>query len=174
MSNHSSNDNVITLLEAKLLGNLIHNNRAYTRISGIVEPEHFSDPIHGMILKAMLDIIGAGRVADVPALHSLFEKSGALDEVGGVAYLYQLPIEGAANSETVKLARQVRSIWAVNRLVDFGQELVALGSEATQGAFYSKIHDFSEVDQHVDYMRKRVSGLLDKLNELPPAFEGIS
>jgi replicative DNA helicase len=127
MSNQSANDNVIALLEAKLLGNVIHNNRAYARIEGIVRPEHFSDPVHGKILSAISALTGAGCVADIPALHSIFEKSNVLDEVGGAAYLYQLPVEGAAHSETVKLARQVRSVWAVSRLADLGQELVSLG-----------------------------------------------
>src|ERR687885_2249144 len=76
--------------EQALLGALLANNKAYERVSEFLAPEHFADPLHGRIFKAIQRRIEAGQLADVVTLRPEFEHSGLLDEVGGPAYLAQL------------------------------------------------------------------------------------
>src|SRR5919199_4905494 len=77
--------------EQALLGALLANNKAYERVSEFLAPEHFADPVHGRIYQAITRRIEAGQLADAVTLKAEFEHSGILDEVGGTAYLAQLP-----------------------------------------------------------------------------------
>ena len=76
--------------EQALLGALLANNKAYERVSEFLAPEHFADPIHGRIFRAIQRRVEAGQLADAVTLRAEFEHSGLLDEVGGPAYLAQL------------------------------------------------------------------------------------
>src|ERR1700693_5543074 len=78
------------MAEQALLGALLANNKAYERVSEFLAPEHFVDPIHGRIYKAIARRIEIGQLADSVMLTAEFEHSGILEEVGGTAYLAKL------------------------------------------------------------------------------------
>ena len=49
--------------EQALLGALLHNNLAFEKVSEFLRPEHFSDPTHGEIFKAISQLISRGHIA---------------------------------------------------------------------------------------------------------------
>jgi hypothetical protein len=61
--------------EQALLGALLANNKAYERVSEFLAPEHFVDPIHGLIYAAISRRVEAGQLACVavflPLAHGL-------------------------------------------------------------------------------------------------------
>src|SRR6185312_6644037 len=75
--------------EQSLLGSLLQNNKALDRCPGL-KPEHFADPIHGRIFAEIERMVRAGRLVDAVTLKTLLENTGALDDIGGTAYLAQL------------------------------------------------------------------------------------
>jgi DNA-binding transcriptional regulator YdaS (Cro superfamily) len=75
--------------EQVLLGALLADNNVYERVE-FLAPEHFADPIHGRIYKAISRRIEAGELADAVTLKAEFEHTGMLEEVGGTAYLARL------------------------------------------------------------------------------------
>src|SRR5271156_4945389 len=79
-----------TQAEQALLGALLANNKAYERVSEFLAVDHFADPVHGRIFAAIQRRCEAGQIADAVTLRGEFEHNGALDEVGGTAYLAQL------------------------------------------------------------------------------------
>jgi replicative DNA helicase len=80
-----------TEIEQALLGAMLVNNGAYERTCEILQPEHFYDPVHGRIFKAIATLIGRGQVADPKTLRSLFDNDPALTALGGGArYLADL------------------------------------------------------------------------------------
>ena len=65
--------------EQALLGALLANNKAYEQVSEFLAPEHFADPVHGRIFRAIQRRVEAGQLADVVTLRPEFEHSGELD-----------------------------------------------------------------------------------------------
>ena len=118
--------------EQALLGALLANNKAYERVSEFLAPEHFADPVHGRIYRAIQRRIEAGQLADVVTLRAEFEHSGLLDEVGGPAYLVQLLSAMVGIINAGEYGRIVHDCWLRRQLVDVGETVVnrAFGAEA--------------------------------------------
>ncbi|MBV1797277.1 replicative DNA helicase [Siccirubricoccus sp. G192] len=117
--------------EQALLGALLANNKAYERVSEFLAPEHFADPVHGRVFRAIQRRIEAGQLADVVTLRAEFEHSGLLDEVGGPAYLAQLLSAMIGIINAGEYGRLVHDCWLRRQLVDVGEEVVnrAFGAE---------------------------------------------
>ena len=117
--------------EQALLGALLANNKAYERVSEYLAPEHFADPVHGRVYRAIQRRVEAGQLADVVTLRSEFEHSGLLDEVGGPAYLAQLLTAMIGIINAGEYGRLVHDCWLRRQLVDVGEEVVnrAFGAE---------------------------------------------
>ena len=118
--------------EQALLGALLANNKAYEQVSEFLAPEHFADPVHGRIFRAIQRRVEAGQLADVVTLRPEFEHSGDLDEVGGPAYLAQLLSAMIGIINAGEYGRLVHDCWLRRQLVDVGEEVVnrAFGAEA--------------------------------------------
>lgn len=76
--------------EQALLGALLVNNRAFAKVSDLLRPEHFYDPVHQRIFAAVAETITAGRVASPVTLRPLFDADPDLQQEGGGAYLAEL------------------------------------------------------------------------------------
>src|SRR5271165_5416564 len=79
-----------TEAEQALLGALLVNNAAYSRVSDFLLPEHFYNPVHQRIYTAVTRLIERGQIADPVTLKGYFEQDGMLAEIGGVQYLGRL------------------------------------------------------------------------------------
>ena len=117
--------------EQALLGALLANNKAYERVSEFLAPEHFAHPVHGRIYEAIARRAEAGQIADPVTLRAEFEHSGALAEVGGMAYLAQLLSAMVGIINAGDYGRVVRDAWLRRQLVDIGELVVnrAYGAE---------------------------------------------
>ena len=117
--------------EQALLGALLANNKAYERVSDFLAPEHFADPVHGRVFRAIQRRLEAGQLADVVTLRGEFEHSGLLDEVGGPAYLAQLLSAMVGIINAGEYGRLVYDCWLRRQLIDAGEEVVnrAFGAE---------------------------------------------
>jgi len=119
-----------TQAEQALLGALLANNKAYERVSEFLAPEHFADPVHGRIFQAIARRCEAGQIADPVTLRAEF-GDGALDEVGGVAYLAQLLSAMVGIINAGDYGRVIRDAWLRRQLIDIGETVVnrAFGAE---------------------------------------------
>ncbi len=113
------------------MGALLANNKAYERVSEFLIPEHFADPIHGRIFQAISRRIEAGQLADAITLKAEFEHSGALEEVGGVAYLGQLLSAMVGIINAGEYGKAIHDAWLRRQLIDVGETVVnnAFGAE---------------------------------------------
>ena len=120
-----------TQAEQALLGALLANNKAYERVSEFLAVEHFADPVHGRIFSAIQRRCEAGQIADAVTLRGEFEHSGALDEVGGTAYLAQLLSAMVGIINAGDYGRVIRDAWVRRQLIDVGEVMVnrAYGAE---------------------------------------------
>jgi replicative DNA helicase len=82
--------------EQAVLGAILVNNEVYDRVSGLLQPHHFYDPVHARIYETAARRIQKNALASPVTLKAFLEDDEGLREIGGPAYLARLA--GAAIS----------------------------------------------------------------------------
>jgi replicative DNA helicase len=124
--------------EQGLLGALLFNNEAYDRVSQILSPEVFYDPLHGQLYAAIADGISAGRRIDPVTLKGVVEAWPALNEnVSVTQYLGKLSAKATTTVGVKSYATVIRNDWLRRELLD----LAASVNEAVVGAMNVPPHD---------------------------------
>jgi replicative DNA helicase len=118
--------------EQALLGGILANNKALDRVSEFLAADHFADPCNAAVYAAILRRAEAGKVADVISLRPEFDASGALNDVGGGAYLAQLLSAMVSTRNAEEYGRLVHDAWLRRQLITACTETVerALASDA--------------------------------------------
>lgn len=109
--------------ECALLGAILVNNKVLDRIL-YLEPYHFVDPANARIFEEIRRLASEKRIADPITLRAVFEASGTLNEVGGIAYLVKLVSAMVGIINAPDYARVVRDAWLRRELIDIGEILV--------------------------------------------------
>jgi replicative DNA helicase len=109
--------------EQQILGAILTNNDIFDRISAIIGPEHFYDPVHARIFEVAKARILKNALASPVTLKAFLEGDEGLKELGGPAYLVKLA--GAAISAfAAKDYAQLIYDLAIRRdLIQLGREI---------------------------------------------------
>jgi replicative DNA helicase len=111
-------------VEQALLGAILVNNTAYSRVAEFLLPEHFGTPVHGRIYAAISKLIERGQVANPLTLGQYFEQDGALVEIGGAQYLARLADSAVTIINTEHYGRAIRDLYLRRELITIGQDVV--------------------------------------------------
>ena len=79
-----------TEVEEAVLGALMLEKDAYTRICDMLKPECFYDPANQKIYKAIADLAAYQRPIDMLTVTDQLRSNGTLDEVGGALRISEL------------------------------------------------------------------------------------
>ena len=126
-------------MEQALLGAILVNNDAASRVSDFLAPEHFFEPLHGRIYEACSTLIERGQIASPVTVKTFFERDEALKAVGGAQYLARLTVAAVTVLHAADYGRALYDL-ALRR------ELIALGEEMSVKAAAPKA-DESATDQ---------------------------
>jgi replicative DNA helicase len=126
--------------EQGLLGAILFDNETFNRIGDKLKPAHFYDPVHGRIFEVCANMISRGRLADGVTLREHFARDGALQEIGGAAYLLTL-LENAA-----RLSAHAQEYADLVYDLAIRRELIRIGDEIVKSAAAPEDHA-SGVDQ---------------------------
>ena len=111
--------------EQALLGAILVNNEAYHRVSEMLRPEHFFEPVHGRIYECCAQRIGRGQLADPVTLKVLFEEDEALRELDGARYLEPARARRRDRSSTPpSMASIVHDLALKRGLIRVGEDVV--------------------------------------------------
>ena len=77
-------------IEQALLGAILIDNYALERVSTVLKPDHFYDPLHQRLFDAIERMWAKGHAVTPLTLKALMEQDAGLAEVGGQAYLVSL------------------------------------------------------------------------------------
>jgi replicative DNA helicase len=113
--------------EASVLGAILLDPAAITRILDSLDPEDFYRENHGQVYRAALSLFREGEPIDTVTVAAELEKMGVLERVGGRAQLAMLQesVPTAANVE--HYARIVRDRAYKRRLIGAGGKVTELG-----------------------------------------------
>lgn len=110
--------------EQALLGALLANNAALSRVP-FLKPEHFADPVHGLIYRSIINRAQAGKLADAVTLKAEFEHSGILKDVGGTAYLADLLAHMVSIAGASEYGWAVYDTWSRRTEIVVGNSLIS-------------------------------------------------
>jgi replicative DNA helicase len=109
--------------EQALLGALLVNNDVYDRVSGIVQAEHFHEPVHARIFEAAESRIKKNALASPVTLKAFLEEDEGLRALGGPAYLARLAGAAISLYAARDYAQLVYDLAIRRDLIRIGQEI---------------------------------------------------
>ena len=110
--------------EAQLVGAILVNNEAASRVMGFLLPEHFYEPVLGEIYESALKLIERNQRATPVTLRPYFENHEALKEVGGATFLARLASEAATIIHAEDYGRQIYDLALRRELIQIGEKMV--------------------------------------------------
>ena len=110
--------------EQALLGAILIDNEAINKISDMLLAEHFYEPVHTRIYKAIHNFIERGLIASPVTLKSQFDSDEALKDIGGAGYLAKLTGLSAGILNIKHYAQIVYDLAIARNLITIGQDIV--------------------------------------------------
>jgi replicative DNA helicase len=118
-------------VEQALLGAILVDNHAIERISQLVKPEHFYDPLHRRLYDAMLGMSERGGMTlTALTLNAAMKADPGLVEVGGHAYLAGLAQAAPALPNVRDYASILHDLAVRRGLIRIGEDIVNTAYEA--------------------------------------------
>src|SRR5258706_7203111 len=117
-------------VEQALLGAILIDNYALERVSSVLKPEHFYDPLHQRLFDAIERMWAKGHAVTPLTLKALMEQDAGLAEVGGQAYLVSLSRAAPAIPNVKDYARILADLAMRRELIRIGEDIVNTAFEA--------------------------------------------
>jgi len=157
--------------EKSLLGCLIIDKNAITKVVDYLEPRDFYKKPHQQIYEAIRDLFERGEEVDLLAVSNRLKEKGILEEVGGNSYLTELANSVPNALHVLNYAKIVQRKRILRDLIEASYEIAQLG--------YNESED---IDVLLDKAEKRIFSIAQKSltqrfvslkEELEDAFERI-
>lgn len=121
--------------EQQLLGAILNDPGALDRVTDILQPEHFYDPLHARIFQVASARIAKGHLASAVALAGVMGDDPSLKDLGGPSYLVRLAGSAIASSMVRDYAMLMVEHACRRKLRDLSEEAVqslAAGLDAAE------------------------------------------
>lgn len=109
--------------EQSVLGSLLVDSAAWSRVAGKLDAEDFFRPDHAVIFRTIEKVAGAGRECDVITVSARLQASGDLDAAGGMPYIAQIARETTTAANVESYAEVVRERSMRRRLVKLAESI---------------------------------------------------
>ncbi len=108
--------------EQAFLGAGLVKNAIFEDAIGHLQPEDFSDPLHGRIFASALALIARGLKADPISLKAEFDQDPDLQRLGGAKYLAQIASSVTVLAAAVDYRRIIQDMAVRRRLLAFAED----------------------------------------------------
>lgn len=139
--------------EQALLGAIFVNNQAFGRVSSIVAPEHFYEPIHAKLFELCGDAILDGRAATPITLKPKLPSNLDIAGLTPVEYMARLTAEATTIVCAPDYAKTIREAWAARQVVEATQataEAVAQPDANVKAAIATALADLDRIRADLD------------------------
>lgn len=109
--------------EMALLGAMLCDNTAFSKIPPALGPEHFGEPFHARLFRKMQSALERGQSIDGVVLSSSFAGDPAFEELGGFSYLGLLMANAPPADNAGAWAQEILAMSVRRGLVQMGQEM---------------------------------------------------
>lgn len=157
--------------EASVLGSILLDPTAISRVLEVIQPEDFYRENNGQIYRAAIGLFREGEPIDLVTLGDQLQKQGVLERVGGRAHLATLLEQTPTAANVEYYGRIVKGHAYKRALISAGGEVTALGYndalEAEEALNTAQAKVFSIAEQRTG------SGLERLYDLLKPAMDRI-
>ncbi len=115
--------------EQQLLGAILVNNDVYDRISSLVKPVHFYDPVHQRIFEICSARIQKNALASPVTIKAFMEDDAGLKELGGPQYLARLAAAAISAYAARDYAQMIYDLAVRRDLIRLGQDISARAAQ---------------------------------------------
>jgi replicative DNA helicase len=140
-------------VEQALLGALLIDNYALERISNVLKPEHFYDPLHTRLYETVEKMWAKGHAVTPLTLRAAMENDEGLEEVGGQDYLVSLARAAPAMPNVKDYARILSELAMRRELIRVGEDIVNTAFEA--GAEVTPAEQIEEAEKSLYRVAER-------------------
>lgn len=155
--------------EQSLLGCLMLDKNAITKVADMIEPRDFYKDKHGKIYRAMAHLFDKGEPIDVLSVANRLEETNDLERVGGNAYLTKLVNSVPTAAHTTNYANIVQRKRILRDLINAAHEISELGHQEQEdvGTILDKAEEkvFSVAQKSMTQKFKLVSDSLEQAFE---------
>jgi len=131
--------------EQSVLGSLLIDKEAITKVVNVVAPEDFYKDAHRFIFEAALELFEKREPIDTLSLASLLTDKGNLDKIGGKSYLASLSNSVPTASNVASYAEIVQKKSTLRRLIKAAADIAAMGYD-----------EVTEIDSLLDESEQRL------------------
>ncbi|MEO1381024.1 MAG: DnaB-like helicase N-terminal domain-containing protein, partial [Pseudomonadota bacterium] len=119
-----------TEAEQQLLGAILTNNDVYDKVSSLIGPQHFHDPVHARIFEIASARIAKGHLASPVTLKTFLEDDEGLKELGGPAYLARLAGAAISAFAARDYAQMIYDMAVRRELIGLGRDIAGKAARA--------------------------------------------
>jgi replicative DNA helicase len=109
--------------EQAVLGSLLLNNDLFARISAILDPGHFSEPVHSQIFEIITALTNAGKPAGVLTVPSFMPRLIEGTRTSAKVYLARLAAEAIPANIAIDYAKHVREMADRRRIAEIAVQM---------------------------------------------------
>ncbi len=150
--------------EQAVLGSILIEPTAIVRVASSLRADDFFRPAHARIYAAMLDLYARREIIDTLTLRSELERAGALEEVGGSAYLTAVLERTPVATHVEHYAGLVERAALRRRLIDAAGQIARIAYDDASDTIEETIDQAESAMFHVVGDRRRRD--LQPLNDL--------
>ena len=118
--------------EQSLLGCLMLDKNAITKVADFLMPQDFYKAVHQEIYRACQELFEKGEPIDVLSLSNRLKEKGLLEEIGGNSYLTELVNSVPTASHVLSYAKIVQRKRILRNLIEASHEIGLLGYNETE------------------------------------------
>lgn len=152
--------------ERSVLGGILLDKEAITKIGDLLREEDFYNPRHGIIYASAIRLFDKRSPIDLVTLANELESQKKIKEIGGATYLAELAQGVASSANIVHYAEIIKHKSTLRRLIQTSNEINELGFDQDQEI--SHILDIAETKLFSigsTYLRNNFIALKDILSE---------
>lgn len=113
--------------ERAILGGMLIDNEAISRVIELIQPEDFYREAHREIYRAILDLYQVNEPADLLTVTNHLKQAKKLEAVGGAKYLATLADDVATSAHLAHYGKIVREKAILRKLIEGATEIVSRG-----------------------------------------------
>ncbi|GAB4246105.1 MAG: replicative DNA helicase [Thermoleophilia bacterium] len=149
--------------EISVLGAVMVAPNMIPAVTEILRPQYFYRQSHGAIYEAIEDLYGRGEPVDPITVSEELSNRGALEQVGGRAFVHSLVSAVPAAANARHYAEIVRENYLLRSLIEVGSEIADMGYRREQ----PPVDLIDRAEQMVfEISQTRVSGEFSPISEL--------
>ena len=118
--------------EQLILGYLLSNNEAFSKIGDFLKAEHFFEPVHQKIYNTVTNFYNKGLIATPITLKGYFENEEQLQEFGGNKYLNDLAALSASPLNIKEYAKLIFDLYLKRKLKAIGNDVITEITDQTK------------------------------------------